>query len=108
MRTWTQIKEYSDLLFEFYEGIAKITINRPEVYNAFRPQTNHQMLDALTYCREHPEIKVVGATVPATRHSARAATRITKAVAAIAMPTALRVSMCSTSIKPYVRSPSPS
>ena len=38
-RTWTSIKEYSDIRFEYFEGIAKITINRPEVHNAFRPQT---------------------------------------------------------------------
>ena len=38
-RVWTKIKDYTDILFDFYEGIAKITINRPEVYNAFRPLT---------------------------------------------------------------------
>ena len=58
-RTWQTIKEYSDILFEFYNGIAKITINRPEVYNAFRPQTNAQMLDAMAYCREHQDVRVV-------------------------------------------------
>ena len=36
-RQWQTIKEYSDILFEFYNGIAKITINRPEVYNALSP-----------------------------------------------------------------------
>ena len=45
-REWKPIKEYTDILFEQYKGIAKITINRPEVYNAFRPLTNHEMLDA--------------------------------------------------------------
>lgn len=58
-RQWTPIKEYSDILFEFFEGIAKITINRPEVYNAFRPQTNAQMLDALGICRDRSDIRVV-------------------------------------------------
>ncbi|MDE7376166.1 MAG: 1,4-dihydroxy-2-naphthoyl-CoA synthase [Muribaculaceae bacterium] len=56
---WKTIKEYSDILFEFCEGIAKITINRPEVYNAFRPQTNAQMLEAMAYCRDHAEVKVI-------------------------------------------------
>ena len=37
---WNSIKEYSDIKFEYYSGVAKITINRPEVYNAFRPETN--------------------------------------------------------------------
>ena len=48
---WKTIKEYEDILFQFHEGIAKITINRPEVYNAFRTQTNFEMLDSMAYCR---------------------------------------------------------
>ena len=55
MREWTTIKEYTDILFQKYGKIAKITINRPEVYNAFRPQTNREMLDAMAYCRESLE-----------------------------------------------------
>lgn len=58
-RKWTTIKEYSDILFEYYEGIAKISINRPQVYNAFRPETNIQMIDAMDICRERQEIAVV-------------------------------------------------
>ncbi len=59
MREWTTIKEYTDILFEKTGKIAKITINRPEVYNAFRPLTNMEMLDAFRYCRESPEIGVI-------------------------------------------------
>ncbi len=58
-RRWETIKEYTDILFDFHKGIARITINRPEVYNAFRPQTNHEILDALDYCRDHAEVRVV-------------------------------------------------
>lgn len=58
-RVWTPIKEYEDIRFEWFEGIAKITINRPEVYNAFRPQTNVEMLDAMAICRERADISVV-------------------------------------------------
>ncbi len=58
-RNWKTIKEYSDIKFEFYNGIAKITINRPEVYNAFRPQTNAQMLEAMAYCRESQDVRVI-------------------------------------------------
>ena len=58
-REWKTIKEYSDILFDFYNGIARITINRPKVYNAFRPQTNAQMLDAMDYCRDHKEVRVI-------------------------------------------------
>lgn len=59
MRTWQPIKQYTDILFERYGKIAKITINRPRVYNAFRPLTNAEMLDAMAYCRENPEIGVI-------------------------------------------------
>lgn len=56
---WTTIKEYTDILFDYAEGIAKITINRPEVYNAFRPLTNEEMLDAMRICRDREDISVV-------------------------------------------------
>ena len=56
---WTTIKEYTDIKFEFFEGIAKITINRPEVYNAFRPETNIEMLEAMDICRERQDVRVV-------------------------------------------------
>ena len=56
---WKSIKTYSDILFEHYNGVAKITINRPEVYNAFRPETNTQMLDAIEICRERDDIDIV-------------------------------------------------
>jgi naphthoate synthase len=56
---WQTIKEYEDIRFEFLEGIAKITINRPEVRNAFRPQTVNEMSEAMDYCRENPDVYVV-------------------------------------------------
>lgn len=56
---WKPIKEYEDILFEKLEGIAKITINRPKVYNAFRPKTNNEMLDAFRICRERQDIGVI-------------------------------------------------
>ena len=56
---WKSLKKYEDILFEFFEGIAKITINRPEVMNAFRPQTVSEMSDAFKICRENQDISVV-------------------------------------------------
>jgi len=58
-RTWNKIKEYKDILFELCDGVAKITINRPDVYNAFRPQTVVDMLDAMEFARESQEVGVV-------------------------------------------------
>ena len=59
MRTWMPIKEYSDIKFEAFNGVAKITINRPDVYNAFRPETNNQMIEAFDICREKADIRVI-------------------------------------------------
>jgi naphthoate synthase len=59
MMKWNSLKKYEDILFEFQEGIAKITINRPEVLNAFRPQTVSEMSDAFKICRENQDIYVV-------------------------------------------------
>src|SRR5580698_4416868 len=57
---WTAICEYQDLLFErTQDGIAKISFNRPEVRNAFRPQTVKELKDALEICREDATIGVV-------------------------------------------------
>jgi naphthoate synthase len=58
-RDWKTIKEYQDIKFEFFEGIAKITINREEVRNAFRPLTNEEMLDAMHICSERGDIGVI-------------------------------------------------
>ncbi|PKP09284.1 MAG: 1,4-dihydroxy-2-naphthoyl-CoA synthase [Bacteroidetes bacterium HGW-Bacteroidetes-4] len=58
-REWTSIKQYEDIKFEYFEGIAKITINRPEVRNAFRPETTKELSDAFFICREDPNIGVV-------------------------------------------------
>ncbi len=43
---WKTAKEYSDILYQTAEGIAKITINRPDRRNAFRPETVSQLIDA--------------------------------------------------------------
>ena len=51
--------DYSDIRLEAAEGIAKITIDRPEVRNAFRPQTVVEMSDALERVRESTEIGVI-------------------------------------------------
>lgn len=58
-RIWKTIKEYEDILFEFYEGIARITINRERYRNAFTPTTTAEMSDAMRICREEPSIDVV-------------------------------------------------
>ncbi|MGN1356509.1 MAG: 1,4-dihydroxy-2-naphthoyl-CoA synthase [Succinivibrionaceae bacterium] len=58
-REWTKIKDYQEIRFEFFEGIAKITINRPRYRNAFTPLTVSEMSDAFYYCRECADIRVV-------------------------------------------------
>ncbi|MGM0377775.1 MAG: 1,4-dihydroxy-2-naphthoyl-CoA synthase [Bacteroidota bacterium] len=56
---WTTIKEYEDIKFEFCDGVGKVTINRPQVRNAFRPQTVKEMIEAFDVCRERQDIGVV-------------------------------------------------
>ena len=58
-REWKTIKEYNDILFDFYNGIAKITINRPRYRNAFTPDTTNEISNALVYCRKCSDIRVV-------------------------------------------------
>lgn len=58
-RNWKQIKAYREILFDEFEGIARITINRPRYRNAFTPLTVAEMSDALHVCREDQEICVV-------------------------------------------------
>lgn len=58
-REWTTIKEYEDILFDFHNGIARITINRPRYRNAFTPTTTAEMSDAMRICREESDISVV-------------------------------------------------
>jgi len=56
---WKPVKEYKEILFHKYEGIARISINRPEVHNAFTPLTVNEMIDAMYLCREDADIGVV-------------------------------------------------
>ena len=77
-RDWKTIKVYEDILFEQYGKIAKITINRPQVYNAFRPQTNREMLDAMAYCREASDIGVVIRTGAGDKASVQVVTKRSK------------------------------
>jgi naphthoate synthase len=58
---WTSIREFEDIRYETTEQgrIAKITINRPEVRNAFRPETVREMQAAFTDARDDPNVGVV-------------------------------------------------
>jgi naphthoate synthase len=55
--TWTQVVEYEDIRYEHSgTGIARVTIDRPEVHNAFRPETVKEMIDAFARIRDDPTI----------------------------------------------------
>ncbi len=56
---WRRAMEFTDIKYEKAEGIAKITINRPEVRNAFRPLTVIEMMKALEDAREDQQIGVI-------------------------------------------------
>jgi naphthoate synthase len=58
--TWTPAGEYADIRYEVSgDGIAKLTIDRPEVRNAFRPQTVVELSDAFERAREDPAVGVI-------------------------------------------------
>ena len=56
---WTRSGDYQDILYDTWNGIAKITINRPEVRNAFRPATVIEMSKAFEVARDDPAIGVI-------------------------------------------------
>src|SRR5262245_56375644 len=57
--SWKPVREYSEILFHKFEGIGRISINRPTVHNAFTPLTVKEMINAIEMCREDAEIGVV-------------------------------------------------
>src|SRR3972149_1275911 len=57
--TWSPVRPYDDIIYEHADGIAKITINRAEVRNAFRPKTLFEMSEAFSYAHEDPDIGVI-------------------------------------------------
>lgn len=56
---WSEAKTYTEILYHKAGGIARITINRPHVHNAFTPTTNDEISDALNDARFDPEIGVI-------------------------------------------------
>ncbi len=56
---WKTVRSFEDIRYEHTDGIAKITINRPEVRNAFRPQTVVEMRQALQDARMSPNVGVI-------------------------------------------------
>ena len=56
---WIKVKDYKDIIYEKMDGIAKITINRPEKRNAFRPETVFEMYEAFSDAREDQTIGVI-------------------------------------------------
>jgi naphthoate synthase len=56
---WVKEHDYEDIKYETYNGIAKITINRPEVRNAFRPLTVQELIDAFARARDNSDVGVI-------------------------------------------------
>jgi naphthoate synthase len=52
-------EKFSDIIYQTADGMAKITINRPEVRNAFRPQTLFELQDAFNLARDNDEVGVI-------------------------------------------------
>ncbi|MFC7391800.1 1,4-dihydroxy-2-naphthoyl-CoA synthase [Scopulibacillus cellulosilyticus] len=56
---WQTVCTYDEILYEKYNGIAKITMNRPRVHNAFTPKTVNEMFDAFSRARDDSEVGVI-------------------------------------------------
>ncbi|MCX6216053.1 1,4-dihydroxy-2-naphthoyl-CoA synthase [Spirosoma sp.] len=56
---WETIKEYQEILFSYYDGIAKISINRPHKRNAFTPLTVTEMSEAMELARQDERVGVI-------------------------------------------------
>ena len=56
---WERRGDYRDIHFDVADGMAKLTIARPEVRNAFRPQTLFELADAFTLARDDPSVGVI-------------------------------------------------
>ncbi|MES9682102.1 1,4-dihydroxy-2-naphthoyl-CoA synthase [Bacillus sp. AFS001701] len=56
---WVQERKYEEILYSTYNGIAKISINRPHVHNAFTPLTVSELIDAFAYARDDEKIGVI-------------------------------------------------
>ncbi len=56
---WTSSGEYTDIRSETDDGIAKVTIDRPEVRNAFRPLTTRELISAFDVARDDPDVGVI-------------------------------------------------
>ena len=57
--TWTPIKEFKEILLTQHGGIAKVSINRPQVHNAFTPLTVQEMIEAMRLCQDRTDIGVI-------------------------------------------------
>ena len=64
---WTPHGEFADIRYQTAEGIAKLTINRPEVRNAFRPTTLSELARAFEMARDDPEVGVIILTGEGTK-----------------------------------------
>ena len=69
--TWTRRPGYEDIIYETSsEGIARVTINRPEVHNAFRPRTVAEMIGAFDEARDDASVGAVIARTPSAAATA--------------------------------------
>src|SRR5699024_11046067 len=56
---WKSVKDYQEIKYEKYNGIAKVTMNRPRKHNAFTPLTVNEMIDAFADARDESSIGVI-------------------------------------------------
>ncbi|NDJ61926.1 MAG: 1,4-dihydroxy-2-naphthoyl-CoA synthase, partial [Chloroflexi bacterium] len=59
MTNWVEVKQYEDITYHKADGMARIAFNRPEVRNAFRPETINELIEAFNEAWEDQAVGVV-------------------------------------------------
>jgi len=71
MTSWVEVKQYQDITYKKADGMARIAFNRPEVRNAFRPETIDEMIDAFNHVWNDSEVGVILLTGEGPAHAFR-------------------------------------
>src|SRR5699024_5370051 len=91
---WEQVREYKEIIYEKYNGIAKVTMNRPEKHNAFTPLTVNEMIDAFPDERDNASIAFIILTVAVKKAFSSVGNHSVRVIVVMLEMTMYQGSMC--------------